>query len=482
MLFAVIIEISDPAKTEEGSNYLTRVKIIDPSFNYKQDLSLPQLKFHKFVHVSIYSETPETAPKIKYVGDIIRLRRFRFRYSDRGELKAYEKRYSNWLIYGGQKSDTLAATCFKGFPKNIDRELNKYEEGRISDLRFWSDHFFFANSLKYISWWNDIPNMEETLDLAKNKHTETKKDLILKCTKIEAAKRKMSFVDSKGRAFEVVLNSTPALKVNEIIELKCVDLTWEAVNKQLMRVIQLTPHSSCLYIPTFFYDYRNFEKMNMGDKTGVASVKKDTNKYTFLKDFTTEGVVKTGKTTKKGDSGNFVSAIRISEKPKEVNTVSELLKIINEDASANISKKFVVVGNIIGFMSLEPAEVIKRYYPQDKTNAKLTDKVPKDKKWRIMYHLVPLVRDDSVKNDQHLQAYILTNENDNFMFDSWGILPAFDDCANWSNVKDQKIQDFTKKLNALKKPEHKVKLVLQLMMTKSNKFFYKVVDSIFIPF
>lgn len=64
LLFAIIIDISEPYKTEESTNYTTKLKIIDPSFNYKVDLEAKELKFHKFVHVNIYSETPDNAPKI----------------------------------------------------------------------------------------------------------------------------------------------------------------------------------------------------------------------------------------------------------------------------------------------------------------------------------------------------------------------------------------------------------------------------------
>ena len=65
---------------------MTRLKLIDPSFNYKAKSSIDKLKFHKFVHVNIYAKNPENSPRIKYIGDIIRLRRFSFKFSQKGEL------------------------------------------------------------------------------------------------------------------------------------------------------------------------------------------------------------------------------------------------------------------------------------------------------------------------------------------------------------------------------------------------------------
>jgi len=64
LLFAVIIDISEPYKAEESNNYTTKLKVIDPSFNYKARLGNNRIKFHKFVHINIYSETPDKAPRI----------------------------------------------------------------------------------------------------------------------------------------------------------------------------------------------------------------------------------------------------------------------------------------------------------------------------------------------------------------------------------------------------------------------------------
>lgn len=64
LLFAIIVDISEPYKTEESTNFTTKLKVIDPSFNYKAEIKVPDLKFHKFVHINIYSETPESAPRI----------------------------------------------------------------------------------------------------------------------------------------------------------------------------------------------------------------------------------------------------------------------------------------------------------------------------------------------------------------------------------------------------------------------------------
>lgn len=127
LLFAVVIDVSEPTKVESGQNYITKLKVIDPSFNYKIELKLDQLKFHKFVHINVFTEKPEDGPKIKCVGDIIRLRRFKFKYTSKGELMGNDLKYSNWLVYSGKKGDPMTSSSYKNYAKNVNRQMNNYE-------------------------------------------------------------------------------------------------------------------------------------------------------------------------------------------------------------------------------------------------------------------------------------------------------------------------------------------------------------------
>jgi hypothetical protein len=158
LCWGVIIDISEPTKVSNSSNFVTKLKIIDPSFHYKAvQPTNNRLKFHKFSTLIIYSETPDSAPKISCVGDIIRIRRFKFRITDEGELIGVMSKFSNWLIYEGEpNSKNNQSYCFKPFEKNINRELNASEKGRLLDLRKWIDNYFFSNSLQFITWWTNF--------------------------------------------------------------------------------------------------------------------------------------------------------------------------------------------------------------------------------------------------------------------------------------------------------------------------------------
>lgn len=479
LLFAVIIEISEPRKVDDASNYLTRVKVIDPSFNYKSRVNSPHLKFHKFVHISVFSETPEHAPRIKYVGDIIRLRRFRFKFSDRNEFKAYERNYSNWLIYSGRKGDTLAAQCHKQFEKNLGRALNKYEEGRVTDLRFWADHFFFTQSMRYITWWVDLPKPSEKDDPALPR-AYPNVDLLLRLQRVGPSKTRLHFADNLDRAFELELPSV-SLAVGDVIQLKCVTVSVEPRAEGPRRTITLTANSNCQHIPKFFLDHRVFDRGQAAERSAAASVGKGAAPPKFLAEFTSEPDCRAGRSARKGAQPRLVSAVRTSAKGMELTPIADALQVLREDPQSYLNKKFLVEGAITGFLSLEPAEIVKRFYPQSKQVERL-DQPAGDRRHRALYHLTPLLKDESVTADQHLQAHILTNEHEFYMFDSWDILPAYDDAEGWASVKENRLQEFVKKLNALKKPEYKVLLVVQLMMTPNSKYFFKVVDSIFVSF
>ena len=76
MCFAVIIDMSEPFYSEENNNYGVKLKVIDPTFNYKAFLENPDIKFRKFATIHIFSPSQSNCPKVKFIGDIIRLRRF----------------------------------------------------------------------------------------------------------------------------------------------------------------------------------------------------------------------------------------------------------------------------------------------------------------------------------------------------------------------------------------------------------------------
>jgi hypothetical protein len=484
LLFAVIIDVSEPLKVEDSSNYVTRIKIVDPSFNYKEEVKLERLKFHKFVHINIFSEKPEEGPKIHFVGDIIRIRRLKFKYTTKGELMGNDVKYSNWLIYSGKKGDSLESNSFKKYYKNVGRKLTKFEEGRLSDLRDWADSFFYKNSLKYISWWNDWKHPSD--DKLKIATVHQNVDLILKCTSVATSKKnKISFIDRDNFTFDLYINEKVSLKSGQVIKLRCVEITAQK-GKETTRLIKLTPLSSCLLLPTFCCDYRQFEKSAQEKKSPAKSSKSEN--LPFLEDYAIgQPSHKKGKNISKKEikeEENFISAIKKSFGNKKATPVSQLIDY-QQNFHSHHGQKFFINGYIAGFVSTDPHVVIKKLQLDEKKviDFRSTDiKEKKDKKTKIIYHFVMHVKDDSVeKTDQFLDVYALTGEYESHLFSTWNILPSNDDVTQWNNLKDSKLNEFEKKMKAMKNPENKVKLVVELMVTKQGKAFYRLVDTIFLP-
>lgn len=58
-LFAVIIDVTESKKEKKGDPFITSLKVIDPSFNYKTKIQNDKIKFHKFFKINLQHETPD---------------------------------------------------------------------------------------------------------------------------------------------------------------------------------------------------------------------------------------------------------------------------------------------------------------------------------------------------------------------------------------------------------------------------------------
>lgn len=86
LTYGIIIDVSEPFRYENKEDYVVKIKVIDPTFNYKAYIENTEIKFHKFVTIHVYSSYINKCPKIKNVGDIIRLRRFNVRFQPKVSL------------------------------------------------------------------------------------------------------------------------------------------------------------------------------------------------------------------------------------------------------------------------------------------------------------------------------------------------------------------------------------------------------------
>ena len=94
-----------------------------------------------------------------------------------------------------------------------------------------------------------------------------------------------------------------------------------------------------------------------------------------------------------------------------------------------------------------------------------------------MYHFKMTLK----SGDTCLPVYVLTNEEDQHLFDLWEQLPRADDYEAWKKVNNVKINAFEQKLQSLVKVQKPSKFIVQLLITESGEPFFKLYDTIFLP-
>lgn len=68
----VVLDATGAYKTYDSTDYVTKLKIIDPSFNSLSN----KTNYKDFVQIFIYTSTAAEAPRVARIGDIIRLKGF----------------------------------------------------------------------------------------------------------------------------------------------------------------------------------------------------------------------------------------------------------------------------------------------------------------------------------------------------------------------------------------------------------------------
>lgn len=68
----MIIDATGSYKTYDSTDYVTKLKIIDQTWNFQTKGA----DYKKFIQIFIYTPTAASAPKIGRIGDIVRMKQF----------------------------------------------------------------------------------------------------------------------------------------------------------------------------------------------------------------------------------------------------------------------------------------------------------------------------------------------------------------------------------------------------------------------
>ena len=161
-------------------------------------------------------------------------------------------------------------------------------------------------------------------------------------------------------------------------------------------------------------------------------------------------------------------------------TVDYLLNILS-DPSHFEHQRFVIKGYILNFNHTKVEDIVKKTTDSKKILG-FKDKVSaEDGVVNYMFHLIANVKDASVENDQRsLNVYILTNEGDQHIFDTWELLPNQGETEKWKTLDKSKFVEFEKRMQEVTSTGAGAKLVVELLITTSGKAFFKLYETIFI--
>lgn len=483
---------------EQKKAFVTKLKIIDPSFNLSAVVESERIKFQRFAVVHIYSENTEEAPKVQNVGDIIRLRRFSFQINAMGELVGYDTSFANWMIFDGQLDGSSKPKSYKQIKANSEeREPHIYEKAKLTEMRQWNEEFFSKYSLKLILWWSKIiqPNNEDP----EFKQDQKSKDLILIVDGVDADKKSILFRDENRVEYGLFLNSTPVIKEGQVLKLRNCHVFFEGVK----RTIVLSNNSSCLVVPKGFYDSKMFEEefraenidkplpspllRNMGKKERYLTRRSLTSKLPALKDYYVEDYLIDKKKLVEDPPVNIIASKKASLLKKEYTNriplkLSDLVNMSEEEKRQNVFQKFVINVNITDMTEISQKCFFQYFrknnqaYPINKAISSKDDEKPV-----FVTCLKLMVADGSLK-DNSLPIYITTKDENSDPFVLWKILPSCLNYKDWSyNIKEEQMRKFSMKLDALKSYQKKVEFVVELRRTNKNQYFFNVTDTLFLP-
>lgn len=280
-------------------------------------------------------------------------------------------------------------------------------------------------------------------------------DLVLKVTEVSLKYNLVKFIDCDGNQYELTSELKPSQTKGQILKLRCVNI--QVLPKEgNLRIISITPRSSCLSILPHFRDAKTF----------ALNDKHLDKKSQYLLDYPNN------------KDKDFITLTKNGREKLKVTPISKLNKLLfNPDH--HINDKFLVEGRIVYFKSTNCNQIISKQVSKALPVVPLQENT-QNIRYAIVYHLIAVLADDFLKEE--IEFHLLVSEDNYYMFDAWKILPQTKDNAAWNAIKSSDLNKFTKKLNSIVDKRMKAQFVLQLLKTETGKVVLKVVDTMFVDF
>lgn len=448
-IFGVILEASQPALLDDSGNYCVHLKIADQTFNFAEKIEHAGVKFHKFAHVYIYTNTAEDAPQVIRVGDLLRLYYARFYLSGKGELVCRTDYFCDWRVYPGDKPLTKPSYANRTLRK-VTEELTQDEENHGRFLQGWGRAFLGNNIMKDMTWWHSFKRSED--GKAKVPAVQTGVDLIVRLVSHTAKSGEAEFIDKYGNKFSMKLSQGTwkkdgYFKVGEI-NVKMVS------DKDRRYAIQPSKYLIINALPADCKDVKNFGKK-------FAEIQEE-RKAQFLQKGRGKALKETGKA--KTDR---------SRKPRAM-SVSEALKLL-KNPEGSVGATFALEAGVEAIFPKTAAEITKKMILQNKSVHPLESQALRNLDAAVIFQFVLTLTGE--KGSGNLPVYVNTAEDLSNPFAAWELLPDVRNVEGWQALKQNQVAKWEQKMEAAIQGASAAEFTVRLCLTKTGKAFFQVLDT-----
>ncbi len=519
-VIGVILDATGSYKTDDSYDYVSKLKIIDPSYNPRKKSNL---KLRPYIMVFIFTPKLKDTPIIRRVGDIVFLKNFYFDNYEGMVKGIYKKSRSEWQILDCRSDDIKPCIVSKEYSTDL-----KHYKDKIMQLRKWSRGFFKSYSLYDLSWFDlKIPEIKARKS-KKTIHSLKDMDLIVKVLGSihfivdGASYYRIVFVDKKqNKYFAELKNLSTDIQDGSVVKLRSVVLYITDKSYK----ISFFNYSDILELQGYFKDYIDVTKA-----TKSIKYEKSTLENTFLEEYHLEKSTKTKLTYNtymfvppnnnislqpsqivkkfrilehfdidpllgnlnrpKMTSKSKIGSLIMKTHSKLVYTPIKKLNSILDKVTKNSKsfknykhKTFRVQARLVSMKSTDIKEVIKFYSKSISKTMNLKDFKSKRSSLndlQVIFYNIFTFEDSQPKHKNSLKVYLITiDQNPQFIFDLWNVLPDTKDLNLYKNLKKSIANEFEQNLERMVKDKRNYDLVLQLSKNKNDTFYYRIIDTIF---
>lgn len=517
----IILDATGGYKTDDSYDYVTKIKIIDTTYNPSTG---KMNKKKGYVLTFIFSSKLSDTPHIRKLGDIILLRNFKFdNYKD--IVKGYNsKTGSEWQIFDSRKNTPVHAISSS---KEIPSPLSIEEKNAISNLKEWGFDFFSQTSLYNLGWFDRGVNKQlSTNDVLIKKDI----DIIVKVvqdvrTVIDGiVYNKLVFSDNEKRLYLAEIKGLGNdFEIGSVVKLRSVTLI---INDEVDKIVFYN-YSKILILQNHFADTHTLQQITKDvsysvnllvkqfiqefhleqyqheeiapqtflyhlDKINVDLLEEEKKQlvlsYPILMSFDTKDT-----SLNKDIKRQYGTCIMKKYTSHEVHSVKSLTTLLNDynknhdKLQNNVNKTFVVEGFLQNFQYYKPNEMFKIYSPSANQTWELKDFETAQQcgieDLRIIVHNIIFLKNAQTGKDEPLPLYIATyDQNPQFIFDLWRVLPDYHSLPEWKPKNKnliKKFKDFTDCLDKVEKINKPYKFVVELTTSEPGKGYFRIIDTIF---